>query len=59
MKYLECDNYTVVFWHWNDCGSNRSVCLYLAGMWHHCTSYYILADFVLLMSHQLCAYGYA
>ena len=39
MKYLKCDDYTVVLWHLIsalDCDSlNRSVGLYLAGMWHH------------------------
>ena len=44
MKYLEYDNYTVVLWQCIDCSSlNRLVCLYLAGIWRHCTSHYILA----------------
>ena len=33
MKCLECDNYTVVWLHWIDCGFlNTSVFLYYAGM---------------------------
>ena len=54
MKCLECEKYTVVVWHWIDCGSlNLSVCLYLSGMWHHCTYHYILTDLLLVMSHLL------
>ena len=55
MKCLECDKYTVVMWHWIDCGSlYRSVCSYFAGMWHYCTSHYILTAFLLFMFHQMC-----
>ena len=58
MKYLECDKDIVVVWHWIDCGSlNLSVFLYFAGMWH--VLLYRFTDLLLVMSHQLCANGYA
>ena len=57
MKYLECDNYTVVLWNWIHYELiDIYVYIWHLGMWRNFTSHYILTDLLLLMSRHLFVY---